>query len=80
MAGWGLGTWWKKRYSGADTSAVRLIPEGSSLLALPLRCSLDLSKEQAAAWVSLVPAAIISEHLSPPGSGETPSTTLQLSL
>lgn len=57
MALWGLGTQWKKRHTGADTSAVRVISAASSLLALPLHCFLYVSKEQAAAWVSLVPAA-----------------------
>lgn len=57
MAVWGLGTQWKQRHTGADTSAVRAIPAASSLLALPLCCSLDLSKEQAAGWVSFVLAA-----------------------
>lgn len=51
---------WEKRQMGADTSAVRVIPAASSLLSHPLCCSLHLSREQAAAWVSLVPAAGIS--------------------
>lgn len=46
-----------KTHTGAATSAVRVIPAVRSLLPLPLCHSLDLSKEQAAAWVSLVPAA-----------------------
>lgn len=76
MAGWGLGTQCKKRRTGAGTSAVGGTPAASSLLALPLPWILDLSKEQAAAWVSFVLAAGVSQQPSPPSSGETPSIRL----
>lgn len=70
----------KTRHAGAHTSAVRAIPAASSSLAFPLCCSSHLSKEQAAAWVSFVLRAGISQQSSPLCSGETPSSAWPWSL